>query len=174
MNTGLKLLRTAESLLEDPDQRVKLNGSNESHLLHSIEVHSCHAAIATEAGDFNMSLEHFQKGLDIFNQALSMGYVHVDDAPHHILLGGIGNSLNGLGRNIEAEKAFLKCLNNKVSRTKFTPHEINICRTLLAQHKLQEAERRLQEVINRRRQKFGPDDAQSYLCLLYTSDAADE
>jgi hypothetical protein len=125
-----------------------------------VELHYAHACIGTEIPDFTMSLDHFQKAQKYYKEMTSLGFPKTNG---HALLGGIANSLNGLGRDEEAEPLFLQAIAQKPAKQKFSAYEVNVSRCMMVQGKLKEASDRLLDFIRRREEAFGPDDKQDYL-----------
>lgn len=72
--------------------------------------------IATEIGDFAQSLLYFQQALECFQDATAKGYKDSPLIREETLYGGIANSLNGLGRDLEAEKMYIKCIDLETAR----------------------------------------------------------
>lgn len=72
--------------------------------------------IATEIGDFAQSLLYFQQALECFQDATAKGYKDSPLIREETLYGGIANSLNGLGRDLEAEKMCIKCIDLETAR----------------------------------------------------------
>lgn len=109
-----------------------------------------------------MSYKHFLMAKDYYDEATKAG-ISLVKYDEYVLWGGIANSLNGLGRDQEAEIIFQKALNLRPALRKWPAYEINIARCMIAQNKLEEAEKRLLDFIKRRAEEFGIDDTDDYL-----------
>lgn len=70
--------------------------------------------IATEIGDFAQF--YFQQALECFQDATAKGYKDSPFIREETLCGGIANSLNDLGRDLEAEKMDIKCIDLETAR----------------------------------------------------------
>lgn len=128
----------------------------------NIQLHYSYACIATEIGDFSLSHAQFELARTLLNDALRVGYGPKPKLEVNIL-GGIANSLNGLGRNEEAEKYYLDCLKLGKPNNIRSAYEVNICRCRWAAGKFEPAKKRLEELISLREEKYHEDDEVDYL-----------
>lgn len=129
----------------------------------TIELKYVHACIATEFGDFETSHAKFASALECYKDTVNRG---INQSPRPrlcTLYGGIGNSLNGLGRQEESEKAFRECLKLNPPNIEFSVYEVNICRCLWSQRKLDDASEGLERFLARRAAKYGPEDTVDYM-----------
>jgi tetratricopeptide (TPR) repeat protein len=113
--------------------------------------------------DFADSLAYFQKGMKLSERLYTIkpdnNFWFMD--MRYALLGGIANSLNGLGRNEEAEVKYGECLKlNTVDE--FAIYEVNLRRCQWAMGKLEEASDGLLDFLRRRAERYGVDDTDSY------------
>lgn len=163
LTAAMEFVRVGENILN------YLNGGqgfqvDEAHLAYeTIELKYVHACIATEFGDFETSYAEFSSALECYKDTVKRSINRSPRPRQCTLYGGIGNSLNGMGRQKEAEKAYRKCLKLNPPDVEFPVYEINICRCLWAQGKLNDASKRLKKFLVRRATKYGPEDTVDYL-----------
>ena len=159
-NLGFELLATAEKILSEGTP-LHPKGSRRIQLMETVELYYSHACISTETGDFHKSLLYFQKGLDHHAQLVEQESVEIPYMKTS-LVGGIANSLNGLGQDDKAEKEYVKCI-GMLQPDEESPYRINICRCQWSSGQLEKASKGLEIVLARREDKFKPDDTQDYL-----------
>ena len=136
-------------------------GNERNQRFEAVELHYTHACIATELPDFTMALKHFEKAKQHYDEMINSGLAL--DGYEYVLWGGIANSLNGLGRDEEAEPNYRKALELKPATRKWSSYEVNLARCLFAQGKLDEAKTRLEDFLKRRTEVFGENDTEDYL-----------
>lgn len=156
------MLITGEKIFAD--QAIKIIGEERERRFEAVEIHYTHACIATELPDFNMANKHFNKAMEYYNEMIAAGLPL--ENYEYVLWGGIANALNGLGRDEEAERIYIKALKLKPASKKWSAYEVNIARCMVAQGKLEEAETRLLDFVKRRAKVFGVDDTEDYLSVF--------
>lgn len=156
-------MRAGEKILNylNNDQDFDVDASQLSY--QTIELEYVYACIATELGDFETSYAKFASALEYYEKSVKKGINQSSKSRQCTLYGGIGNSLNGLGRQSESEKAFRKCLKLNPPDIEFSVYEINICRCLWSQGMLKEASEGLEKFLERRTKKYGAEDTVDYL-----------
>lgn len=133
--------------------------ASEQDLLRA-EIDCCYhrACIFTEMGSFDSSIRYFQRGWDLVQRLGSSspdpGSPHPwsVDQMRYGLCGGIANSLNGLGKNLESLEKYNECLALKPNDNS-TIYEVNRCRCQLAIGMLDEAHAGLVSFIKKRREE---------------------
>lgn len=171
---GFHLIETAKNIVNSGSpQTYWEQGGN--FTLELAELEYINACIATEIGDFQQShtsfvgaLEH----LDKFTKEERACIVPEGYSTHlrrESFLGGIANSLNGLGRDIEAQDIYHKCLQYKPPNEVYSLYDINLARSYWAQGKLESAANRLTSFLEWRAALYGKDDTEDYLLVPVTS-----
>ena len=155
---SLSLLDTIEEFLSSKNRR-QINATESQLAREEIEIYYSHACVETETGRFKTSLDYFQRGYELCQRLASQSTKELEFA----LLGGIANSLNGLGRNTESEEKYQECLRIKDPNEEFSIYEVNLCRCQWSGGKLDEASRGLEVFLQRRRGVFGEDDTEDFL-----------
>lgn len=147
-------------------RETDLVGDKHTIIAEKIGTHYVHACFATEIGKFELSLDHFRAGLALLEDAVASGYPRthkeLSSLREHTLWGGIGNSLNGLGKDDEAEVAYMKALELRDPLDLTELYEINLCRSWLFRGLLEKAAERLLLIIQTREAELGPDDTKDY------------
>jgi hypothetical protein len=143
------------------EQRPSIKGSDEGLLREEIELYYSRACIETEIGHFDASLKYFRRGHEAY-QRLGLMNARQPSRMEYALVGGIANSLNGLGRNDESEVEYENCLKLKDENQAFSIYEVNLCRCQWSNGKLDEASTGLENFIRRREEKFGIDDTENF------------
>ena len=161
MNQALGLLNTAESLTTH-SINSSLVGSNAQILQEEIEICYSRTCVETEIGDFQKSLEYFERGSHSVQSLIQM-HENCREDMEGALEGGIANSLNGLGRNDEAKLKYAKAIEEERKTVEFTVYEITFCRSLWANGELEDASERLEAWIERRHERFGKDDTEDFM-----------
>lgn len=126
--------------------------------------HYQHACLHTDLGNFNESLTYFERCLELYNAAPESRKSECIMA--YVIYGGIGNSYNGLRRQVQAEEYYKKSLEVMPEGIMaFNNYELSICRALYDQgpQRFAEASSRVEEIIRRREDAYGPDDHEHYL-----------
>ncbi|KAF2685916.1 TPR-like protein, partial [Lentithecium fluviatile CBS 122367] len=166
---GLTLLTTAQDILGIDPSQSQLPGKWSAKVLEAMRLHHQHACIYSEIGDFELSLSHWQAAKKHYEELTAAGQTGPTDADIESYLGGIGNSLNGLGRNKEAIANYLEAFKHAPVNDITSPYEVNICRTRWADGQLEEAASRLCELIELRKEAKGEDDTDSFVMghMLY-------
>lgn len=133
-----------------------------------MRLHYYHACIATEVGDFKLSLHHFKHAHSCFNKVTSEGCTGPTQRELRNYIGGIANSLNGLGYNNEAEGYYLKSLKLGDPDDIESPYEVNLCRCRWAAGRFEEAGKRLCELIELREKVYKQkNDIRNYLYVSH-------
>lgn len=162
LKDALTLLSTIEEIFSR--HREKIEAPESAVLKEEAECYYTHACISTETGDFHLSLVNFQKASEIVEKLCGM--VHgaskawLDDM-RFATTGGTANSLNGLGRYEESEKAYEDAL--AICTDEFSIYQINYRRNQWAAGKLLDAEHGLREFLQRKADACGIDDTQDFL-----------
>ncbi|EFR04153.1 SesB protein [Nannizzia gypsea CBS 118893] len=169
LEDGLAHIKSADRILETLKRNSEnLGSSQDSHDVTVALLDICHnhACITTELGDFSLSLELFQKEQAIYIDAVANGFQSPpgSGADWRIsILGGIANSYQGLGNQIEAELYYKQCLELGEKNDIHSPYEVNICRSQWARGALVEASARLEELIALREAEYGPEDTEDFI-----------
>lgn len=121
-----------------------------------------HASIATEIGDFALSLELFEKQQRILDDAVEKGFVDTNEWMD-CTLGGIANSYQGLGDHDRAEVWYKKCLEVVDPDNVHSPYRVNYCRSLLARGALTVASDHLEQLIELREKRYGKEDTKDFM-----------
>jgi tetratricopeptide (TPR) repeat protein len=121
-----------------------------------------HACIVTELGNFDMSLTLFHKAKSLFEFAQKEDST-INQTRLSTYLGGVANSLNGLGLDEEAETFYLECFRLSTLDEYNSAYQINICRSYWSRGLLEKASTRLCELIKLRDKRFGECDKHNYL-----------
>lgn len=137
-----------------------LEDHDEQFVTQKVEVCYARACIETEKGDFTLSLKYFRDGYDAWQQLDEMGRAK-ETGMDFPLVGGIANSLNGLGRNEESVLYFNQCL--AMSKDKYSIYEVNRARCKWHQGDLKGASEDLEDFLERREKEFGVDDTNNFL-----------
>lgn len=131
----------------------------------TIRIYHNHACIATEIGDFKLSLTMFEKEMIFYNEAVRAGIKDPGGRSRlGIIHGGIANSLQGLGDHLAAEAEYRRCLECAQQKDDIhSSYEVNICRSQWARGANDEASKRLEELIRLREAEYGPDDVKDFV-----------
>ncbi|KAM5452137.1 hypothetical protein MaudCBS49596_003491 [Microsporum audouinii] len=169
LEDGLAHVKSADCILETLKRNSKTLGNiQNSHEVTVAILDICHnhACITTELGDFSLSLELFQKEQAIYLDAVANGFQSPpgSGADWRIsFLGGIANSYQGLGNQIEAELYYKQCLELGKKNDIHSPYEVNLCRSQWARGALAEASARLEELIALREAEYGLEDTEDFI-----------
>ncbi|EPE09075.1 pfs domain-containing protein [Ophiostoma piceae UAMH 11346] len=164
---GLKHIKIAETLLEEvnrwpPKRQMPFLGKD--MLDARMRLAHAHACIATEIGSFGLALQMFTLEKNIVHNADKKGIRLGDPGRHMVIFGGIANSHQGLGNHHEAIRNYELCLNGSPKEQYFvSPYSVNICRSFIVLGQIDEAERRLEELVNERELRYGPNDKRDYI-----------
>ncbi|KAL8833577.1 MAG: hypothetical protein Q9170_004192 [Blastenia crenularia] len=169
-NTGLSLIKTGQDILGEDPQMAPSSGHWSEKVMEAMRLHYSHACIGTEVGDFKLSLYHFQHAKSCHEKVTSQGCTGATQTELRNYVGGIANSLNGLGRHHDAEGYYLKSLELGKPNDIESPYEVNICRCRWAAGDFKDAEERLLELIELREKTYKQkDDTKNYIMghMLY-------
>jgi tetratricopeptide (TPR) repeat protein len=129
-----------------------------------MRLHHWHACIGTEIGDFELSYAQWQAARGHFDHLVGDGHPEATTEDIEAYLGGIANSLNGLGRNTEAINTYREAFKYAPKDDVDSPYEVNICRTQWSNGELDEAAARLTKLIKLREMAKGEkDDSKSFV-----------
>lgn len=118
-------------------------------------------AIATEAGDFELSLKYFAQARECIEEMITEGYVKRPDTREAQIAGGLGNSYHLLGNPEVSLEWYLKAL--ELWTAKNPPiYATILCRCLIDLGRLDEASDRLEHILAERKAQYGPDDTVDY------------
>jgi hypothetical protein len=107
---GLSHLAFAQELLGHDPTTCSFDEPWTEKMLESMRLHHLHACIGREIGDFQTSLNKSYQALDYLNRLKAAGQDEPSSRTRRNYLGGIANSLNGLGRDAEAENFYAQAL----------------------------------------------------------------
>jgi len=155
---GLLFIKTAQDLLNEEPPKTSLQAEWGDKAIEAMRLHHQHACICSEIGDFGVSLTHWKTAKQHYDDLSLAGYPGIKNTDNESYLGGIGNSLNGLGRNKEAISYYLDAFKVVPPDDVDSPYQVNICRTRWADGQLDEAAARLCELIKLREIAKGEKD----------------
>lgn len=160
---GLELVKTGKEIINDPNLRFSCSAVDLNFV--RVELYNSHACLATELGDFKTSLQNFESALEFYNEGTKTGLGRFQTMREYSLYGGIANSLDGLGRYLEAEAMYENCLKISPPGEELNVYEINICKAMLHQgtpEKLEQASAGLLDYLERVQAKYGTLDTKEY------------
>lgn len=174
---GLSFLSLAEDILVSHPRDSNETRASEINISEMVDIHYNHACIATEIGDFDLSLKEFNLAKEFHDKLKAQGYPDPKPTRASIVLGGIANSQNGLGNDSEADITYRKCLALGTPDDIHSAYEVNICRSwwarglselkndsrLQAEELFKKAEARLRKLIDLREAAYGKDDVKDYM-----------
>ncbi|KAF1955680.1 TPR-like protein [Byssothecium circinans] len=156
-------------MLGDNPANAPTSTDSAANVIEAMRLHYTHACITTEIGDFKHSLHHFERAKSCHDQLTAQRHPGLTQMELRNYVGGIANSLNGLGRNNEAEGFYLESLKLGTPDDIDSPYEVNICRCRWAAGRFKEAGDRLCELIELREKTYGKNDTRNYIMghMLY-------
>lgn len=174
---GLSFLSSAEDILDSHSRDFNVFGASEIIISETVDIHYNHACIASEIGDFDLSLKEFSRAKEFHDKLKAQGYPDPKPIRARAVLGGIANSQNGLGDDSEAEITYGECLALGTPDDIHSAYEVNICRSwwarglselkkdsrLEAEKLFKKAEARLRELIGLREKAYGNNDVVDYM-----------
>lgn len=124
-----------------------------------------HACIATEIGNFSLSLDYFQKEMTVYEDAINAGIEFPGGSNAlTVILSGIANSYQGQGDQDAAEVYYRKCLESRKNPDRVhSSYEVNICRSQWARGANDEASSGLEELLKLREERYGHDDTKDFV-----------
>ncbi|KAJ5414876.1 hypothetical protein N7509_000210 [Penicillium cosmopolitanum] len=165
---GIPLLDTGERILTSQGGHSRLIGDGNATIIETVQLYYARACIETEVGNFSSSLKYFKLGLHWFDEGTRRGITGIPTRlqTEECLYGGIANSLNGLGRQTEAEQVYYKCISLKQPNDTDPVYDVNLNRCLWSQgsSRYDEAAKNLLGIIEQREKDFGqPEDTEDYV-----------
>jgi tetratricopeptide (TPR) repeat protein len=168
---GLSHVKTGERILEALEKdRLLLSAAGsqdlDNILVAKMGIFHSSACIATEIGDFSLSLEMFGKQLDVYKQGFGKNVAHPagDEKKLRRIFGGIANSYQGLGHHLEAEKYYDRCLEEARDQDELhSPFPVNKCRSQWARGAYDDASTELERLVSLREKKYGTNDSEDYM-----------
>ncbi|TPX18479.1 uncharacterized protein E0L32_011592 [Thyridium curvatum] len=166
---GLELLNSAGDILRSINASTRAWSEKPGQIdmiMSKLEMTHNYACIASEIGDFSLSLEKFQEEESIYTEA--MDTIWKDSAEDHSerlanILGGIANSYQGLNDHTRAEEYYARCLELGERDDIHCPFEVNICRSQWARGALDVASTRLEKLIQLREREYGQKDDKDFI-----------
>ena len=160
---GLALIKTAQVILGDDPPHAAVSGDWAEKVMEAMRLHRQHACINSEIGNFGLSLSHWEAAKAHYEELTFAGQPGTTEDDIETYLGGIASSLNGLGRHKEAITCYLVAFKHSAPNDVDSPYEVNICRTRWADGQVEEAARRLCELVELREKAKGEkDDTKSF------------
>lgn len=170
---GLSHVKTGERILEALEKDAALlsvAGSQDADniLTGKLGIFHSSACIATEIGDFSLSLEMFEKQLHVCEQTVRDNVAHQaggkKELPMWRIFGGIANSYQGLGHQLKAEEYYDRCSEEAGDRDELhSPFVVNKCRSQWARGAYAEASAELERLLSLREKRYGPNDSKDYM-----------
>ncbi|KAK1833470.1 hypothetical protein QBC39DRAFT_346112 [Podospora conica] len=169
LEDGLIHAKTGERVLEELEKDPRLlspAGSQDAETMYIAKrgIFHSYASIATEIGDFSLSLEMFQKGLAVYEEATRNGVDPPDKKGPAGIYGGIANSYQGLGDHLKAETYYAKWFESAKSVDELhSPYPVNRCRSLWARDEYDAASAELERLISLRETRYGETDTKDHI-----------